>query len=244
VAAYDDHHARNITADQTTEYERIFEIIMESARQAGRSADDVLCEVLSTCPAPLASVMARYGLGRFRVTQKASLTDVEDGYRGENANPRDWIMIGNHDTDPLLTVIDRWQKANTVAARAAYLASRLEPDPSRREAFGSGLAADPRQLTLAMFAELFVGPASNVLVFFADLFGERETYNTPGLISPRNWSMRVPPAFRELYEERRARGEAMDVLAALALAMRARGEAFVHAHADLIAALEEARAPT
>lgn len=242
VPAYDDDHVRGLEPAQTTEYERLFEIVMESARAAGRSAGDVLCEVLSTCPEPLACVMQRYGLGRFRVTQKASLVDEADGYRGENAEARDWIMIGNHDTEPLLAVMGRWTREGTLPARAAYLATRLEPDASRREAFAAALVADPRKLALAMTADLFVGPASNVLVFFADLFGERATYNTPGLVSDANWSMRVPRAFREVYTNRRGRGEAMDLLGALALAMRARGEAFARAHADLVAALDAAAA--
>jgi 4-alpha-glucanotransferase len=238
VPAYDDDHVHDLTDEQITEYERIFAIVMDAARIAGRSADDVLCEVLSTCPAPLGGVMKRYGLGRFRVTQKASLVDLADGYRGENAHPRDWIMIGNHDTPPLRAVIDRWTVNSTVAARAAYLTTRLEPEPARRAALAVSLASDPRRLALGMFAELFVGPAANVLVFFADLYGETATYNTPGLVSDDNWSMRVPAAFQAIYEERRARGEAMDVAGALALAMRARGEDFVRTHEALIVALE------
>jgi 4-alpha-glucanotransferase len=239
VPAYDDHHVRGLTDAQITEYERIFAIVMDAARAAGRSADDVLCEVLSTCPAPLGGVMKRYGLGRFRVTQKASLADPLDGYRGENAHPRDWIMIGNHDTPPLRAVIARWAESATLEARAAYLATRLEPEPARRAALAASLASDPRRLAVGMFAELFVGPAANVLVFFADLYGETATYNTPGVMHADNWSMRVPAEFQAIYEERRARGEAMDVAGALALAMRARGEAFLRTHADLLAALEE-----
>lgn len=238
VPDYDDHHVRGLDEAQAAEYGRLLDIVMETALVAGRTVDDVVCEVLSTCPAPLACVMKRYGLGRFRVTQKASLVDTADVYRGENAAPGDWIMIGNHDTAPLLAVIDRWTKLGTIAARAAYLATRLEPDAEKREAFGAALIAEPRRLATAMFADLFVGPAANVLVFWADLFGERESYNTPGVISPRNWTMRVPSAYREIYEERRARGEAMDVPAALAMAMRARGADFVRANAGLIEALE------
>ncbi|MDB5219551.1 MAG: hypothetical protein JWO86_7478 [Myxococcaceae bacterium] len=239
VPAYDDEHVQGLDPEQVTEYERIFAIVMDAAQAAGRDESDVLCEVLSTCPAPLACVMHRYGLGRFRVTQKASLADPADGYRGENAHPRDWIMIGNHDTPPLRAVIDRWTRNATVAERAAYLATRLEPKPSRRKRLATSLASDPRRLALGMFAELFVGPAANVLVFFADLYGETATYNTPGLISDDNWSMRVPGDYERVYEERRVRGEAMDLPGALALAMRARGEAFVKTHAALIAALEE-----
>ena len=238
VPAYDDAHVHELTDEQITEYERIFAIVMDAARAAGRSADDVLCEVLSTCPAPLACVMKRYGLGRFRVTQKASLVDPQDGYRGENAHPRDWIMIGNHDTPPLRAVIDRWTRSATVAERAAYLATRLEPKPARRKRLAASLASDPRRLALGMFAELFVGPAANVLVFFADLYGETATYNKPGVMSDENWSMRVPGDFQAVYEARRAHGEAMDVAGALALAMRARGDDFVRAHEGLVAALE------
>lgn len=238
VVAYADEHVHGLSDEQITEYARIFAIVMDAAQATGRSADDVMCEVLSTCPAPLGCVMQRYGLGRFRVTQKASLVDPQDVYRGENAQPRDWIMIGNHDTPPLRAVIDRWTKSATVAERAAYLATRLEPVPERRERLAGSLAADPRRLALGMFADLFVGPAANVLVFFADLYGETATYNRPGTISDDNWSMRVPGDFQAVYEARRARGEAMDIAGALALAMRARGEVFVQAHAELIAALE------
>ena len=72
--------------------------------------------------------------------------------------------------------------------------------------------ASRRKLALGMFADLFVGPATNVLVFFADVFGETATYNVPGVISESNWRLRVPGAFREVYAARLARGEAMDVI--------------------------------
>jgi hypothetical protein len=73
-----------------------------------------------------------------------------------------------------------------------------------------------------MFADLFVGPASNVLVFWADLFGERDIYNRPGVISSENWSMRVPRDFRDAYRTRVGKREALDLRAALALALYAR----------------------
>jgi len=237
VAPYDDDRVHGLDDAQVAEYARLFDVVMEAAQRAGRDADDVLCEVLSTCPAPLACVMQRYGLGRFRVTQKASLVDETDGYRGENARPRDWTMLGNHDTSPLLAVVERWQREGTVRARAAYLATRLEPDATLRAAFAARVAGSVRELATAMFAELFVGPASNVLVFWADLFGERAAYNTPGLVSDANWSMRVPRDFRGAYAARVARGEALDVRAALAMALRARGGAFAARHAALIARL-------
>jgi len=238
VPAYDDAHVLGITAAQRTEYERLVEVIMDCAREGGRTAHDVLCEVLSTCPAPLAAMMKEYGLSRFRVTQKASTVDPDDGYRGENAEPRDWIMLGNHDTPPLRAVLERWSREGGVPARAAYLAMRLEPNVARQASVAAALGSAPRRLALGMFADLFVGPATNVLVFFADVFGETATYNVPGVISEDNWRLRVPGAFREVYTARLARGEAMDVMGALALAIHARGEAFVRGHEDLVRALE------
>lgn len=220
---YDDGRVRELTEDQIAAYATIVDLVVDAAAAAGRSSSDVLCEILSTCPRPLHEVRVRHGLGRFRVTQKASLTDQTDGYRGENAERADWTMIGNHDTDPLRRVIARWRDAGTTRARADYLATRLEPAAVRRPAFAAEIAANDRRLAVAMLAELFVGPASNVLVFWADLFGEVEAYNTPGVVSPANWTMRVPQDFRAVYGARRREGVAPSLPAALALALRARG---------------------
>lgn len=223
VPPFHDLRVKSLEAPQVDAYARLFDVLVGEARAHGRTEDDVLCEVLSTCPLPIYDVMRRFGLGRFRVTQKASMTDPADGYRGENAKPRDWTMIGNHDTDPILRVMDRWRDTGQWRARAEYLATRLEPSPTRRGELAARLADDPREMLTAMFAELFVGPATNVLVFWADLFGERDVYNTPGVIRPENWTLRVPSDYRAVYAERVARGEAPDLRAALAMARRARG---------------------
>jgi hypothetical protein len=45
----------------------------------------------------------------------------------------------------------------------------------------------------------------------------------PGVVSEDNWSLRLPAAFERLYAERTARGAALDLRAALALALDARG---------------------
>lgn len=237
---WDDGWVRDLTPAQVDEYACSFDLVVACARAAGRDVGDVACEVLSTCPFPLEQVMRRHGLGRFRVTQKAKPGDPADGYRSEHAEPNDWIMIGNHDTEPLLVVVDRWTRAGELDARAAYLADRLSPsDPSRRAALARSVAEDPRKLVLAMFAELFASRARNVLVFFTDLFGERAIYNRPGVVSAENWSVRVPRAFARVYEERRARGEALDMAGALAAALRAKGSTD-----DALVRALEARAAT
>jgi 4-alpha-glucanotransferase len=220
---YEDDRVHTLDDAQVTLYSRLFDLIVERAIAAGRAPHDILCEVLSTCPRPLECVMARHDLGRFRVTQKADLRDRSDGYRGENANAHDWTMIGNHDTRPLRLVIERWTEDGSLAERAAYLASRLEPAPSRREAFVAWLLQHKGHFTTAMFAELLVGPATNVLVFWTDLFGERDIYNVPGLVSGDNWSMRLPRDFRALHRSRVDEGHAPDMASVVALALRAHG---------------------
>jgi hypothetical protein len=61
------------------------------------------------------------------------------------------------------------------------------------------------------------------MVFFTDLFGMRELYNRPGVISPDNWSLRVPADYQRLYRERLGRNRAINLPLALAAALRARG---------------------
>jgi 4-alpha-glucanotransferase len=222
VPAYHDDRVKHLDEAQIAEYAALVDLLVRCAESAGRAKLDLLCEVLSTCPRPLAEVMKRHGLGRFRVTQKARLDDARDVYRGENAAPRDWIMIGNHDTLPLARVIELWTERGELEARAAYLATRLEPSDAERARFARELLTTPGRLATAMLADVFVGPAQNVLVFWPDLFGEREVYNVPGVVKPENWTMRLPRAFRDLYRERVARGEAPDLDAALDVALHGR----------------------
>lgn len=213
---YADGWVRDLDDAQVERYALLFDGIVAAARETGREVQDLVCEVLSTQPYPVARVLQRHGLGRFRVTQKAALGDVRDVYRGENAQPADWIMAGNHDTAPIWRVAERWFAEGTAAAQAAYLADRLRCD-------AAAIGASPEALASAKLAELFVGPARNVMVFFPDLLGMREIYNRPGVVSDENWSLRVPPDFAAAYAEACRAGRALDLPRALLLALRARG---------------------
>jgi 4-alpha-glucanotransferase len=199
------------------------EAVVDSARRHGRALPDLLCEVLSTLPFPLKCVLERHGLGRFRVVQKADLSDPDDVYRPENAAPEDWIMFGNHDTRPIWLVLEDWKREGRLAQRAGYLAHRLEPEARHRSAFASLLADDPGLLVQAEFANLLASRARHVMVFFTDLFGLREIYNRPGSVSEANWSLRLPRDYARAYEKRRRHNRALNLPLALALALRARG---------------------
>ncbi len=232
---YADDWVRELTPEQESCYAVVMDALMDQVRSHGRRREDILCEVLSTETLPLRRVRLRHGLGRFRVTQKADLADPADVYRGENAQPEDWIMVGNHDTPPIWRLAKDWQGRQEGVRQAAYLARRLRPDAS--EPLASVLAGDYRKLAHAKLADLFLSPARHVMVFFADLLGREDVYNVPGTSNEDNWTLRVPPDFARRYADARLCGEALNLHAALALALRARAET-ARARPELIARLE------
>lgn len=219
---YGDEQVRRLAPDEIDRFAVVLDELIGQAEAAGKRRGDILCEVLSTWPAPLKAVMRQRGLGRFCITQKADPADPTDIYRSENTAPGDWIMVGTHDTKPLWLLVRERRSAPWLAERAALLARRLEPEDDRRRAFADRLASDAGLFCQAMFAELFLGPARNVSVFFADLLGLQETYNEPGTTGERNWSLRVPRDYPDRYRRRAERLEALHMPCVLSLALRAR----------------------
>jgi 4-alpha-glucanotransferase len=233
-----DDWVRTLDDAQVTTYSTIFDTIVTAAHTHGRARSDILCEVLSTQPYPLQRVMQRHGLGRFRVTQKADLANPSDVYRSENAAPADWIMVGNHDTPTIWQLVDRWQQSGAAAAQARYLAERLAPEPADIDSLAADLAADPHRLAQAKFADIFSSPARHVLIFFADLLGERESYNVPGTVDDLNWSLRIAPDYLNQYTTRRRTQTALDLPAILAMALRRRAQPDTAERKDVLAALD------
>jgi hypothetical protein len=235
---YDDRWVRELDANQVGRYGTLFDVVIEAARRHGRDLGDVVCEVLSTLPFPLGEVLRSHGLGRFRVTQKADVSRDDDVYRSENARENDWIMVGNHDTPPIWRLADQWAESGAARAQARYLAERLVPRADQRAAFATALEASPHELAMAKLADLFASPARNVYVWFSDLFGLTDIYNRPGTVNDENWTLRLPPSFRDDYLERVRRGTALDLPRALAMALHARsGATAATEHAELIAEL-------
>jgi 4-alpha-glucanotransferase len=217
---YADDWVRDLTSEQEDRYALIMDALMEQVIANGRRKEDILCEVLSTEPIPLRQVRLRHGLGRFRVTQKADLDNPGDVYRSENAIPCDWVMVGNHDTPTIWSLVKEWHGKEQGMKQASYLARRLNSaDP---DTLTATLAADPRRLAHAKVADLFVSPARHVMIFFADLFGLDENYNVPGALHDDNWTLRVPSYFSRRYADGRKRGDVLNLHAVLALALRAR----------------------
>ncbi|MEP6655540.1 MAG: 4-alpha-glucanotransferase [Myxococcales bacterium] len=225
IARYADDWVRELREEQVTTYGVLFDTIMARVTAAGRRGSDVVCEVLSTLPYPLRRVMERHGLGRFRVLQKADLARPDDVYRAENAAEHDWIMLGNHDTRPIWLLAESWHGAAAGEQWARYLSERLMPSPTTQARLARWIAADARHLCQAMFAVLFACRVTHVSVFFADLFGMRDTYNRPGIVDADNWTLRLPPQWHAQHQQRLARLEALNVPLSLALALAGRGRA-------------------
>jgi len=225
VARYADDWVRALDEAQVRRYGVLFDTVMAGVVAAGRAPSDVVCEVLSTWPYPLRRVMARHGLGRFCVTQKADLARPEDVYRSENTAANDWIMVGNHDTPSLWALVERWHGTAAGAERALYLARRLAgADPGRQLRLARWIQASPGHLAHAALGDLFAAPATRVSIFFSDLFGLRETYNRPGLVDPDNWTLRLSSSFERDYQGRLHDGRAANLPVAMALALGSGGQ--------------------
>jgi 4-alpha-glucanotransferase len=231
VPRYADNWEADLRPDQIDRFAIFFDAMVDSARRHSREKQGLICEVLSTLPRPLRAILERHGLGRFRVIQKANPEDPTDVYRVENAQPEDWVMAGNHDTPPIWTVAKGWRDSGKLASWTGMLAAQLGLR-------ASDLADHRGLLVHAVFASMFASAAENVSVFFTDLFGFDHAYNTPGTVNDDNWSLRLGPDFEPDYADRLARGEALNLPMALAMAFAARGQEFLRAHAPLVAELE------
>lgn len=218
VPRYADDWVTRLSPDQIDRYQRVFTRLV-SPDGASRQQLDLVCEVLSTLPFPLKCVLDRFGLGRFRVLQKVRPDNPLDVYRSENAEPVDWIMLGNHDTPTIWQLAEAWVRTGESKARAGDLSLRLAATPGDPE-WIERYASDPGRLVHALFADLLISPARNIMVFFADVLGLTEQYNVPGTVNDANWSMRVPASYGRAYVRKLASDRALSLPLALGIALR------------------------
>lgn len=220
---WDESWVERLDESQIDRYARLMDRVVAIAHAHDLPTPAIACEVLSTCPYPLARVLERHGLGRFRVTEKANVAEPRDVYLTENTRAEDWVMMSTHDTPPILAAVDRWLEEGGAEARARYLAGRLIADPTERAGFVRRCAESRSALATAHLADLFASDAENVYIFFTDLFGDTESFNRPGIVHEDNWTLRVPADFERLHAERAASGEGPNLSGAIALALEARG---------------------
>lgn len=219
---YGENWVTYLTPEQIERYATLIDVILKRAQLSGADRSDILCEVLSTWPLPLKEVMNNRKLGRFCVTQKADPENPDDIYRRENTNPSDWIMAGNHDTKPVWRLAMEQQGSQWYKSRARLLAHQFSSSDTQKETIYSTLLNNPNKFSELMFAELFLGPAQHVFIFFTDLLGIKEVYNKPGIIDQNNWSIRIPSDYYDRYVVQSKNGEALNIPRCLALAIRSR----------------------
>lgn len=219
---YADDWVAALEPGQFSQYGELFSYMIATLKQQWSGAGEIISEILSTQPYPVKRVLQGYGLGRMRVTQKADLSNPGDVYRSENAQPEDWLMLGNHDTPPIRQVAEKWMANGSARRQAEYLALRLNIPLVERPAWIEHHAFNTAALVQAKFADLFLGPAQNIMVFFVDLFGGRRSYNRPGTIGLDNWRLRVAPDYQKNYTEKLSTRDVLDIPEALAMALRAK----------------------
>jgi len=217
---YAENWVTHLTEDQIDQYGRVFTRIV-APDASSRQRLDLVCEVLSTLPYPLKCVLERFGLGRFRVLQKVDPNNPTDVYRSELAEPVDWIMLGNHDTPPIWRLVHDWIADGRSKARAEDLSQRLCPEGANREDWIAETAADAGALAHALFADLLISRARNIMVFMSDLLGMDECYNVPGTVNDQNWTLRVDRNYAQQYARQALAGEALSLPRTLLIALEA-----------------------
>jgi hypothetical protein len=131
-------------------------------------------------------------------------------------------MTGNHDTKPIWLLADEQFGSPWYNARARCLCEELGNTEQEKAFLLAAILSDPDKFCEAMFAELFLGPARHVFIFFTDLFGIKNIYNRPGVINSDNWSLRLTPNYKVFYDSQRKNEKAFDINKSLSIALRTR----------------------
>ena len=101
------------------------------------------------------------------------------------------------------------------------------------------LTNDAVYLQQVKLAEIFASKAENIQVFFTDFFGIKDVYNKPGTSGSKNWSLRMPDNYEEVYFNNCKNGTSLNLPLILKMAIEARGSEFSKKNAKLIKELEE-----
>ncbi|MDZ4779654.1 MAG: 4-alpha-glucanotransferase [Planctomycetia bacterium] len=207
---FGEERVRDLDRTQVARYSALIDEVVAASRVSDSASESVACEVLSTLPRPVAEVLRRHRLGRFRVVQKINLNDRTDVYRIEHARPEDWVMLGTHDSPPIWLLANAWCVTEQGAAWRQYATQRLGSDWDPTSA-PEEMVNESGALVNCVFSAMLTGEARHVLVFFADLFGLTRRYNEPGLVNDVNWTLHAPSDFAAEYARRLAKGEALDL---------------------------------
>ena len=119
-----------------------------------------------------------------------------------------------HDHPPLAAAwAECWQNIDTGKDVENNRRELLPDDGVRRvEGPGAARASSRTSCTKPSRGRVLQSPSWLVVFQITDVFAMKERFNTPGSVSPNNWSHRLPKTVKELDEDPRAAGEGRDVL--------------------------------
>lgn len=230
---------RNLSDEQIKLYGRMIEkIVIQSAIEAGLDKSAIVAEDLGTLTNPVVKVMEKYELAGMKLVQFVIATEPDHPYRCKNIVPNSWAMTGTHDNRP----IRLWAKdmINTEAdtPHVNNLMADLYCEFDGQDMIRHKLYTDDKFLAFSKLVEVFASRAENIQIFFTDFFGIQDTYNVPGTSGDKNWSLRIPDNFEEVYYNNLQSFEALNLPLALSYAIKARGSEFANQNRELLEKLE------
>lgn len=234
---------KKLSKEQIQRYGAMIEkIVIAAAKEEGLNKDSIVCEDLGTLTFPVESVMKEYDLQGMRLTQFVKYDKPEHPYRCCNIVPRSWAMVGTHDNEPVSMWVDEMINTHVGYLHVVNLVDDMysELQGKERDDLIVKLTTDPKALMNVKLAEIFASKAENIQVFFTDFFGLKSTYNTPGTSGDKNWSLRLPDNFEEVYKNNiKPEGLALNMPLILKMAIEARGSVFAKKHEKLLKELEK-----
>ena len=233
---------KQLTHEQIKQYGALIEkIVIAAAKEEGLNKDAIVCEDLGTLTFPVESVMREYDLQGIRLTQFVKPEKPLHPYRCCNIVPRSWAMVGTHDNEPISMWADEMIHTHTGYLHVKNLVDDMFSELSQQEKDDLivKLTNDAVYLQQVKLAEIFASKAENIQVFFTDFFGIKDVYNKPGTSGSKNWSLRMPDNYEEVYFNNCKNGTSLNLPLILKMAIEARGSEFSKKNAKLIKELEE-----
>lgn len=233
---------KQLTHEQIKKYGALIEkIVIAAAKEEGLNKDAIVCEDLGTLTFPVESVMREYDLQGMRLTQFVKPEKPLHPYRCCNIVPRSWAMVGTHDNEPISMWADEMIHTHTGYLHVKNLVDDMFSELSQQEKDDLivKLTNDAVYLQQVKLAEIFASKAENIQVFFTDFFGIKDVYNKPGTSGSKNWSLRMPDNYEEVYFSNCKNGTSLNLPLILKMAIEARGSEFSKKNAKLIKELEE-----
>lgn len=233
---------KQLTQDQIRKYGSLIEkIVIAAAKEEGLNKDSIVCEDLGTLTFPVESVMREYGLQGMRLTQFVKPEKPLHPYRCCNIDAKSWAMVGTHDNEPISMWADEMVNTHTGYLHVKNLVEDLfsELEQQQKDELIVKLTNDAVYLQQVKIAEIFASKAENIQVFFTDFFGIKDVYNKPGTSGDKNWSLRMPDNYEEVYFQNCKNGTALNLPLILKMAIEARGSEFARKNKGLLKDLEE-----